>query len=157
MQGQGQAQRWAWDAARADVVGTSHVSGPRKRGFLRLSFILCNPHQELAIDILLSPFTCEESEAFGDGEICSHGPCLAQSRLKPGTLKQCSSLQPKTCDILYSRLGGVTVLGFPLALNLTRWHCATHLTSQDLSPQPSAQVKIPPLFSLQGCGDGSTK
>ena len=106
MQGQGQAQRWARGAARADVVGTSHVLGPGKRGFLRLSFILCNPHQELATDIVLSPFTCEESEAPGDGEICSHRPSLAEAGLKPGTLKQCSSLQPTTCDILYSRLGG---------------------------------------------------
>ena len=158
MQGQGQAQRWARGAARADVVGTSHVLGPGKRGFLRLSFILCNPHQELATDIVLSPFTCEESEAPGDGEICSHRPCLAEAGLKPGTLKQCSSLQPTTCDILYSRLGGVvTVLGFPSSLTLTGWHYASHLTSQDLSPQPSAQITTPPLCSLQGCGDGPTK
>ena len=88
MQGQGQAWRWAQEAARADAVGTSHVSGPGKRGVLRLSFILGNLHQELATKILLSPFKCEESEAPGDGEICSHRPCLAEAGLKPGTLKQ---------------------------------------------------------------------
>ena len=38
---------------------------PGERGFPMVSFILCNPHQKLAIEIVLFPFIHEETEAPG--------------------------------------------------------------------------------------------
>lgn len=63
-------------------------------------------HQNLAMEIVLSRFISEETEAPGDLEICSHGPCTAETGFKSRSLEavKCYSLYPTTRDTTHSRL-----------------------------------------------------
>lgn len=123
-----------------------------ERDFLMLYFISLNSHQKLAKEIILFSFICEETKSPTQVEVCSHTPCMAETWFKSRYFEAVFFLHPTTHGIIHSRLGS-TVLASSSALTLSVWHQASRLTSQGLFPQPSTQIRMLSLCSMQGCSD----